>query len=74
MRVVGHEFKILEAEVVDALDGGVELQGRERARLAGELKFRLLEMVGVEVRSPKVWTKVPGLRPQTCAAMRVRSA
>ena len=47
VRVVADQFKILELEIVDVFYRGVELHLRQGARFAGELEFRLFEMVAV---------------------------
>ena len=48
--LVTAEGKVLEGEVVELGDGRVQRHRGERARLAGELELRLLEMIGVEVK------------------------
>ena len=50
MRVVAHQLKILELEVVDVLHRRIEFHLRQRARLARELQFRLLEVIGVKMQ------------------------
>ena len=50
MRVVAFEFKILELEIKDAVDFAIDDEARCLARVAGELGFHLLHMVGVDMR------------------------
>ena len=49
MGVVVFEGEVLELEGVDVLHLRVEAHGGERARVAGELKLGLLDVVRVEV-------------------------
>ena len=50
MRVVANEFEVLVLEVEEALHIGIDLHRRQWTRLTGELEFRLLDMVQVEMR------------------------
>ena len=61
MRVVADELEIFVLESVDVRDLRVEVHLRERAGLAGELKFRLLEVVGVKVEVPESVDELAGL-------------
>lgn len=49
VRVVVLHRDVVEFELVDLGDGGVEPEGRQRTRLACQLQVRLLDVVGVEV-------------------------
>ncbi len=50
MRVVVHQFKILELEVADVFHRRVQFHLRQRTRLARELQFRLLDVVRVKMQ------------------------
>ena len=54
---------VVESEVVDALDRGVEPHRRQRARLAAKLEFDLLEMVRIQVQVAKCVDEFSGLEP-----------
>ena len=49
MWIVFCKFEILVLEVEDTLDLRINLHLREFARLAGELKLNLLEVVGIDM-------------------------
>src|SRR5262249_8238054 len=49
MGIITEELKIFEFELVDVFDGGIELELGQRAGLARELSFCLVEMIGIEV-------------------------
>jgi hypothetical protein len=49
-RVVAFQGEVLEFEVVDVFDGGIQVHLRQWARVADELEFRLFEMIGVEMQ------------------------
>jgi len=50
MRVVIHEFKILELEVADVAHRRIQFHLRQRTRPARELQFRLLDVVRVKMQ------------------------
>ncbi len=50
MRVVADEFEVLEFEIVDVADGGIDFHPRKRARLTGELKLGLLDVILIQVQ------------------------
>ncbi len=47
--IVVVEAEVLEAEVVDVFDGRIDPHLRQRARLAGELEFGLLDVILIEM-------------------------
>jgi hypothetical protein len=61
MGLVAREFKILEGETVDVGDIRVDLHLRERVRLASELEFRLLKVIGVKVQVAEGVHELAGL-------------
>jgi hypothetical protein len=50
MRIVIHQFKILEFKVADAFHRRIQFHLRQRTRLARELQLRLLDMVRVKMQ------------------------
>lgn len=73
-RVIAFQAEILVFEIEDALHFRIQFHYRQRARLPGELKINLFEVVQVYVGIPVVWMNSPGCSPQTCAIIMVRSA
>src|ERR1041384_2958193 len=63
VRVVVGQLEVLEFEIVDVLHGGVELHRRQAAWLAGELKSRLLNVVGVKVQIAESVDELTGFQP-----------
>src|SRR5437764_7213408 len=53
MRIVIAQGEILEAKIVDAFDGRVQLHPRQRPEIARQLLARLLEMVPVKMQIAK---------------------
>jgi hypothetical protein len=49
MRLVADQLQVLEPEVLEPGDGGVELQRRQRPRVARKLKLRLLQVIQVQM-------------------------
>src|SRR5689334_17753137 len=50
VRIVAKEFEVFVLEVVDVFDGGIEAHLGQGTRLASELGFGLLKVVGVEMK------------------------
>jgi hypothetical protein len=59
MRLVPHQREVLEPEVFQPGDQGIDLHPRQRLRLPGELEIRLLEVIQVEVRVPEGVNELP---------------
>lgn len=49
MRFVANQFEVLEAEGEQVLHVRIELHGRQRQRLAGQLQVGLLQVIGVQM-------------------------
>src|SRR5512145_2875315 len=50
MRIVAFQREVLELETEDVAHRGVDLHGRQRARLARQLQCGLFHVVGIQVR------------------------
>ena len=62
IRVVAHQFKILELEVVNAFHRRIQFHLRQRTRFALELQLRLLNVVGVKMQIAERVNKIARLQ------------
>ena len=63
MRVVAAQGEVLEAEIVDVRDGGIQRHRRQGTGFAADLLASLIEMIRIQVKVAKSVNKVADLEP-----------
>ena len=62
MRVIIHQFEILEFEIEDTFHIRVDFHLRQRTRFAGQLQFDLFQMIQIDMCVTECMNEVSGLQ------------